>query len=62
MQKIWEFFENMNELVYVSDMDTYELLYMNKKARELGIPILSETDFLKLCREREENAAPGQQK
>ena len=35
MQKIWEFFENMNELVYVSDMDTYELLYMNKKAREL---------------------------
>ena len=35
MQKIWEFFENMNELVYVSDMDTYELLYMNKKAREM---------------------------
>ena len=35
MQKIWEFFENMKELVYVSDMDTYELLYMNKKAREL---------------------------
>ena len=35
MQKIWEFFENMNELVYVSDMDSYELLYMNKKAREL---------------------------
>ena len=35
MQKIWAFFENMNELVYVSDMDTYELLYMNKKAREL---------------------------
>ena len=35
MGKIWEFFENMNELVYVSDMDSYELLYMNKKAREL---------------------------
>ena len=35
MQKIWEFFENMNELVYVSDMDSYELLYMNKKAREM---------------------------
>ncbi|MCI7131059.1 MAG: diguanylate cyclase [Lachnospiraceae bacterium] len=35
MQKIWEFFENMNELVYVSDMDSHELLYMNKKAREM---------------------------
>lgn len=35
MKNIWEFFENMNELVYVSDMDTYELLYMNKKARDM---------------------------
>ncbi len=32
MSKIWEFFENLNELVYVSDMDTYELVYMNQKA------------------------------
>lgn len=32
MGKIWEFFENMEELVYVSDVDSYELLYMNKKA------------------------------
>ena len=34
MKKIWEFFENLNECVYVSDMDTYEVVYMNKKARE----------------------------
>lgn len=34
MKKIWEFFENMDELVYVSDMETYELVYMNKKALE----------------------------
>ncbi len=34
MKKIWEFFENMNELVYVSDMDNYELIYMNKKLME----------------------------
>lgn len=34
MEKIWEFFENMNEVVYVSDMDTYELVYMNKKTLE----------------------------
>lgn len=29
--KIWNFFENLNEMVYVSDMDTYEIVYMNKK-------------------------------
>lgn len=32
--KLWEFFENLNELVYVADMDSYEILYMNKKAWE----------------------------
>ena len=26
MSKVWEFFENMNEAVYASDVDTYELL------------------------------------
>lgn len=35
MQHIWDFFENMNECVYVSDPDTYELVYMNKKLRKL---------------------------
>lgn len=34
MEKIWEFFENLNEFVYVTDMDSYELLYMNKKSLE----------------------------
>lgn len=32
MAKLWEFFENMDEIVYVSDMDTHEMIYMNKKA------------------------------
>ena len=32
--KIWEFFDNLNELVYVSDIDTHEVVYMNKKALE----------------------------
>ncbi len=31
MKKIWDFFENMNEYVYVSDADTHELIYMNRK-------------------------------
>lgn len=34
MKELWDFYENMNELVYVADMDTYELVYMNRKARE----------------------------
>lgn len=34
MKKIWEFFENLNEFVYVTDIDSYELVYMNKKTRE----------------------------
>lgn len=32
MKRIWEFFENMDEYVYVSEMEKYELLYMNRKA------------------------------
>ncbi len=35
MKKIWEFYENLNEFVYVSDMDTYELIYMNRKMLEV---------------------------
>jgi diguanylate cyclase (GGDEF)-like protein len=35
MKKIYEFFENMNEIVYASDVDNYQVVYMNKKAREL---------------------------
>lgn len=35
MKKLWEFFENLNDVVYVSDMDNHELVYMNKKALAL---------------------------
>lgn len=31
MGKIWEFFDTMNEIVYVTDIDTHELVYMNKR-------------------------------
>lgn len=31
MEKVWEFFEHMNEHVYVTDMDTHEIIYMNQK-------------------------------
>lgn len=33
--KIWEFYEELNEIVYVADMDSNELVYMNRKAREI---------------------------
>jgi diguanylate cyclase (GGDEF)-like protein len=33
-QEIWDFFENMNEIVYASDVKTHELVYMNRKARQ----------------------------
>lgn len=32
---IWEFYEEMNEIVYVADMDSCEMVYMNRKAREM---------------------------
>ena len=32
MSKIWEFFENLDEYVYVADIETHELVYMNQKA------------------------------
>jgi diguanylate cyclase (GGDEF)-like protein len=49
MGKIWEFFEDMNEIVYVADVETYELVYMNRKARE-KYGINSKRDYKgKLC-------------
>lgn len=30
MKKIWNFFDQLNEIVYVSDMDTYDLIYLNR--------------------------------
>lgn len=29
MSKIWEFYETMDELVYVLDIDSHEMIYMN---------------------------------
>ena len=31
--KRWEFFEKLDEMVYVSDIETYELMYMNQYLR-----------------------------
>ena len=43
IRKIWEFYEELNEIVYVSDVDSHELVYMNRLARELhGLQSLEE--------------------
>ena len=34
MKKLWEWFENLKEIVYIADIDTHEMIYMNKLARE----------------------------
>jgi diguanylate cyclase (GGDEF)-like protein len=49
MGKAWEFFEEMNEIVYAVDVETYELVYMNRRARkQFGLE--SEEDYKgKLC-------------
>lgn len=43
MKKIWDFYENMNEVVYVADMDTYDIVYLNKYGREkMGITCMED--------------------
>ena len=57
--KIWEFFENMNECVYASDIDTDELVYMNKKALGMyGIHSLDEVSGKKCYEVLQHCAAP----
>lgn len=59
MEKIWEFFENMNELVYVSDVDTYEFIYMNKRALSIcGLTSLEETKGKKCYEVLQNTSAP----
>ena len=34
MNFLLEFFEELDELVYISDQETYEIIYMNRLLRE----------------------------
>lgn len=57
MEPVWEFFENMNELVYVADVDTYEFIYMNQRALAIcGLTSLEQTRGKK-CYEVLQNAS-----
>lgn len=42
MEEQWKFFEHLDEFVYVTDMDTDELVYMNaylRKALNISNPL-----------------------
>ena len=57
--KIWEFFENLNEFVYVADIDSHELVYMNKKTREMyGLSSMEEALGKKCYELLQGNSAP----
>lgn len=59
MMKIWEFFENLNEFVYVSDMDSYELIYMNKKTWDMyGVDSVEEITGKKCYELLQGNSTP----
>ncbi len=49
MANFWDIYENLKEVVYVSDMDSYELVYLNRYGRDkFGITNLNEIKG-KLC-------------
>ena len=51
MNGLWEFFENIDEIVYVSDAETCELIYLNEKALEtFGFASMEEVRGEKWCR------------
>ncbi len=59
MSKIWEFFENLEEYVYVADAETHELVYMNKKAlRSYGFQSNEEITGLKCFEVLQGNFSP----
>lgn len=45
MENIWEFFEELDEMVYVSDVETHELVYMNRHLRN-ALGYRSQTEYI----------------
>lgn len=59
MNHIWKFFDNINELAYASDMDSYEILYMNRKCLETyGISSVDELKGRKCYEILQGNSSP----
>lgn len=59
MDHLWKFFNDLNEIVYVSDMDSYEILYMNRKCMETcGISSMDELNGRKCYEALQGNNSP----
>ena len=59
MDKVWEFFENMNEIVYVADMDTHEMIYLNQAGlKAYGLKDNSQVEGRKCYELLQNSAAP----
>lgn len=49
MNQMWEFFERLDEMVYVTNIETHELVYMNQHLRQ-ALGYASREDYLgKMC-------------
>ena len=35
MKEFWSVYEDRDEIIYITDIDTYEIIYMNQCAREI---------------------------
>jgi diguanylate cyclase (GGDEF)-like protein len=59
MNRIWELYENMNEAVYVSDVETHELVYANRKLRKLlGVQSMEQLKGKKCHKLLQDSARP----
>lgn len=59
MNPFWKFFDNINEIVYVSDVDSCEILYMNRKCMEVcGISSIDELNGRKCYEAIQGNSSP----
>ena len=59
MEYLLNFFEDLDEMVYISDMETNELVYMNRKTREnFGFQTQEEIKGKKCYEVMQHNAAP----
>ena len=59
INSICHFFENMNEYVYVMDIETYEMIYMNRKTLEAyGLKSLDEIKGRKCYELLQKSAIP----
>ncbi len=54
MIPVWEHFEDLEEILYVADVETYELVYLNRYGLESRMRTTTqEKSVMRFCREGE---------